>query len=572
MQLIRILGILFVTIFLHAGGFAQETQPEIWLGELDVKAAKLRLEVRLSIDADNVPSATLISLDQNNSEINVDEVKIDGQQIELSLNDVRAKFVGVIDKETNTWSGTFTQGGQEFPLTFKKVDEVPNRIHVATWQGVLRAAGQEFEFQLRVFEEGDKTLALLDSFSESRMGLATEFLQDDDEFRFEVPISGGKFVGTLNEDNTQVDGKWFQRGGEYELKFDSVPVGETRIAKLSRPQTPNPPFPYDSTELKVENSDANLVLVGTLTTPPQDGPFPTVILVSGSGPQDRDETIVGHKPFLVLADHLTRAGFAVFRYDERGVGESTGTFEGATTEDFAADVEKIFEFLCDNPLVDTNNIGIIGHSEGGLVAPMIAARNRKVSFIVMMAGPGVTGERILLTQSREISEVEGVPRAALDLNEQILGMVLEQVSIDPDDVLSMEKVIEEFKKTLSDEDREDFEIPESALEQFAQFQTPWFRFFIHYDPVPALKKVECDVLSIIGEKDLQVNCEMNQLAIESAFKESGNASYKIERLPGLNHLFQKSKTGSPSEYSRIEETLNPKFLEVLTSWLLERVK
>ncbi len=562
----------FVAVLVFgAAGFAQENHPEIWLGELDVKVAKLRLEVRLSFDEDGNSSAKLISLDQNNAEINVDEFEIDGQKVDMAINQVNAKFSGQVSEDRSEWNGTFTQAGKEFPLIFKRVEQVPEREHVATWIGTLEAGGQEFEFQLRVFEEGDLKSAVLDSFSESMMGLATEFRQQNEEFQFEVPISEGKFVGELNEDKNKVDGKWIQRGSEFDLSFESIPVAETKSAVVRRPQTPNVPFPYDTVELSIEIKEAGLVLAGTLSTPRSEGPFPTVILVSGSGPQDRDETILGHKPFLVLADHLTRSGFAVFRYDERGVGESTGVYQGATTEDFASDAEAIYQSLLDNPLVDKENFGIIGHSEGGLVAPMIAARNSDVAFVVLMAGPGVTGKKILLTQSREIAAVAGASAEALDLNEGILTMILDRISPENEEGNLVERAIEEFRKTLDEEQLKQFGTPDLAPAQFEQFETPWFKFFNVYDPAPALEKVKCGVLSIIGEKDLQVDCEINQAAIEAALKTGGNENFSIINLPELNHLFQKCETGSPGEYSRIEETLNPKFLETVTDWLLEQV-
>ena len=572
MKSISVLKICLALLFVPAVAIAQEQKQESWLGELDVNVAKLRLEIRLTFDEEGTPSATLISLDQNNAEIKVDSLEIDGKSISMEMKSVGASFKGELNEAHTECVGTFTQAGQEFPLTFKKVENVPDRTHVATWKGAFKVGEQEFDFQLRVFEEDDEEIALLDSFTEAIMGLATEFTQEGDDFQFVVPISAGKYVGKLNEDKTKVEGKWIQAGAEYELNFEAVDLTDTR-RKLNRirPQTPKEPFPYDTTELTFENKRAKISLAGTLTTPKGDGPFPTVILVSGSGPQDRDETILDHKPFAVLADHLTRAGIAVFRYDERGVGESTGTYEGATTEDFAEDVEAIFTALRKHPKVKKNRVGIIGHSEGGMVAPMIAARNRNVAFIVMMAGPGVPGKQILLTQSRAISAAEGVPEAALDLNQEIMSKVLDQVSPGNAGLNVIDGVFDELKDQLGGEQGNLEELSELAKTQFKQFETPWFQFFNVYDPLPALRKVRCPVLSVIGEKDLQVDCEMNQEAIEAALKEGGNKDYRIAKLPGLNHLFQKCESGSPTEYAKIEETLNPEFLDLLTTWLLERV-
>lgn len=572
MRSIKMLGMFIIPMLISVAAFAQEERTESWLGELDVTVAKLRLEIRLTFDEEGTPSATLISLDQNNAEIKVDTLEIDGANVSMEMNSVGAKFVGELNDEHTECAGTFTQAGQEFPLTFKKVDKVPNRVHVATWAGTLTAGNQEFEFQLRVFDEDGQQTALLDSFSESIMGLTTEFAQEDRDFKFEVPSTAGKYVGKLNDAGTRVDGKWMQAGQEFDLSFSAVDLAETRKPVPRRPQTPKEPFPYDVTELTIENPAADLSLAGTLTTPRGDGPFTTVILVSGSGPQDRDETILQHKPFAVLADHLTRAGIAVFRYDERGVGESTGTYEGSTSEDFASDVEAVFLALRKNDKVQKDRIGIIGHSEGGLIAPMVAVKHPQLSFIVLMAGPGVIGKQILLTQSRVIAADSGAPEEVLELNEKMLRMVLDDVRPGQENQGVVQSAIENFNQALAEDQREKYSLPETAIDQFSQFDTPWFKFFNVYDPAPTLEKVRCKVLSVIGEKDLQVDCEMNQKAIEAALKRGGNEDYKIVRLADLNHLFQKCETGNPSEYSRIEETLNPAFLKVVTEWILRQAE
>jgi pimeloyl-ACP methyl ester carboxylesterase len=549
---------------------AQE-EPQVWLGELDVQVAKLRLEVRLTTDDEGATKAQLISLDQNNAEIPVDSFVLEAGSVTMKMPSVQASFKGTMNEDSTECSGTFTQLGKEYPLTFRKVDRVPDRTHVKTWAGILKAGAREFEFQLRVFEDDDgQKSAVLDSFTESIEGLSTNFQQEGNSFQFEVPLSAGKYEGTLNEDQTKVIGKWIQGGGEYDLEFDSVEVSETRKLTMKRPQTPKAPFPYEVVELAIENETADLMLSGTLTIPEGDGPFSLAVLVSGSGPQDRDETIMGHKPFAVLADHLTRAGVAVFRFDDRGVGESTGDFAAATSEDFASDVIAIVNQLRERDDIRGDRVGVIGHSEGGLIAPMVAVKDPKLHFIVLMAGPGVSGREILLKQSREISQVSGASKEALDLNEKILMMVLDKISLDTKSENVIDEAIEEFKASLSEDDRESFALPESVKSQFKQFESPWFRFFNAYDPAPTVAQVRCSVLSVIGEKDLQVDCEVNSKAIRAALEQGGNADFRIEKLPELNHLFQKCETGSPGEYSKIEETLNRAFLELVTEWVLEK--
>lgn len=566
---------IFLLFLFSAPSLAQDSNR--WRGELDVKVAKLRLEIQITFDEDGAPKATLFSLDQGNAEIPVEKLSINGDQIEMEMNSVGASYSGELNADHTECTGTFTQNGQEFPLVFKKVeaeqgDPAMAPKHIETWTGKMNAAGREFEFQLRVFEDSEgKKSAKLDSLSESVRDLRTEFDQSGDQFEFTVPLSGAKYQGALAEDGKSVEGKWIQGGGEFALNFTSVELAKTNKVSKKRPQTPVPPFPYDAMELEVENNEAKLTLAGTLTMPKGDGPFATMILISGSGPQDRDETILEHKPFAVLADHLTKAGIAVFRYDERGVGKSTGTYSGATSEDFAGDVEAIIMALKKQDKVDKKKIGLIGHSEGGLIAPMIAARNQDVAFIVMMAGPGVPGKQIILTQSRAIAKASGVPDEALDLNQKFLKQMLGGIANDATPEGLLNRVIENIKKELPEEAQDGFKLPDAAKAQMAMFETPWFRFFSEYDPVPALKKTKCPVLSVIGEKDLQVDCEMNQEAIEAALKAGNNKDYTISRLADLNHLFQKCETGSPTEYASIEETLNPVFLDLITNWLLKRV-
>lgn len=576
----RISAILFLATLLLSSSYPahsaysqdQDGESEQWLGVLDVGVAKLRLQIDITFAEDGTPLAKLTSLDQNNAEIKVDSLTIDGNQVEMTMPQVKAKYSGVLNDEFSRCEGTFTQHGKEYPLTFTLGLKAKESTHIATWAGTLVAGEQSFDFQLRVFEDEDKNQsAKLDSFSESAMGLPTEFSQTDQDFTFKVPVSGARYQGQLSEDKTKVTGKWKQRGNSLDLEFVSVPLAETRKAEVVRPQTPKGPFPYDSEELTVLNASAKLSLSGTLTTPKGDGPFATVILVSGSGPQDRDETILGHKPFAVIADHLTRAGLAVFRYDERGVGKSTGTYDGATTEDFANDVESIIAHLRKHDKVRKSQIGIIGHSEGGLVAPMVASKDRKLGFIVLMAGPGVPGKQILLTQSRAIAAASGVPEAALDINEKVLKAVLDQLTPDSPAKNIADSIKEQIQKNLDPATQEKMENDESTKAQFTQLETPWFRFFNVYDPLPALKKTRCPVLSVIGEKDLQVDCEMNQVAIEGALKAGKNPDYTISRLPNLNHLFQECDTGSPTEYRKIQQTISPDFLNLVTEWILERV-
>jgi hypothetical protein len=286
-----------------------------------------------------------------------------------------------------------------------------------------------------------------------------------------------------------------------------------------------------------------------------------VLLIAGSGPNDRDESILGHKPFLVLSDYLTRKGIVVLRADKRGVGRSTGKYATATTADFATDAEAGVAYLKTRSEVDPHRIGLVGHSEGGTIAPMVAAGNPDVRFIVMMAGTGVTGERILVEQVRMIAEANGISKEkaaqAADKESELLALVVKET-----DNAVVEK---ELREKLAGQ------MPEAQIDAaIKDITSPWGRYLLSYDPTTALRKVVCPVLAIDGEKDLQVSPAQNLPPIRKALEEGGNKHFEIDELPGLNHLFQTAKTGSPAEYAQIEETISPVALDKIATWILKQ--
>ncbi len=332
--------------------------------------------------------------------------------------------------------------------------------------------------------------------------------------------------------------------------------------ELRRPQNPAKPYPYREEEVSF-SSNGQIVLAGTLTVPSGTGKFPAAILLSGSGPRDRDESLAGHQPFLVLADALTRAGIAVLRYDKRGFGKSTGDYASATAEDFASDAESAIAYLKTRPEIDGGKIGLVGHSEGGILAPMVAMKSRDVAFIVLLAGPALKGEDTLLLQSRLLATAAGMSdehvEASLAFNRQAYALVREEK-----DPAALEKRIKELVEASGLSGA----MPPAALEQqIRMMNSPWFRFFLDYDPVPALEKTTCPVLALDGEKDLQVPPKENLPLIEKALKAAGNKDFTVKEMPGLNHLFQHSPTGSPTEYGEIEETMSPEVLSMVSEWI-----
>ena len=332
---------------------------------------------------------------------------------------------------------------------------------------------------------------------------------------------------------------------------------DTKKDKPKRPQDPVKPYPYRAEDLTYANAGAGIHLAATLTIPNGKGPFPAVVLITGSGQQDRDESLMGHKPFLVLSDYLTRKGIAVLRSDDRGAGGSGGDFGAATTADFATDVEAAVAYLKTRREVDPHRIGLAGHSEGGVIAPMVAARNRDIAFIVMLAGPGVSGDRIIVAQVVAGAEAAGMSHEAAAAAGVQQKRILDLVEQEKDTQVIREKLGAELKG-----------MPAAQVDNIVkQMTSPWYRYFLTYDPAPALRRVTCPVLALNGEKDTQVPPNLNLPAIRKALEEGRNKNFEVDELPGLNHLFQHAKTGAVSEYAQIEETFAPEALDKIAAWI-----
>lgn len=327
---------------------------------------------------------------------------------------------------------------------------------------------------------------------------------------------------------------------------------------LRRPQDPVPPYPYNTADVTFP-ADDGAVLAGTLTWPPGPGPFTTVVLVSGSGPNDRDETVAGHHPFLVIADALTRAGVATFRYDKRGVAASGGDYDVATTVDFSADARAALRMVRAGGHFATAATGFVGHSEGGMVGPMAADGNPDAQFLVLLAPPGVPGDEILISQSRAIAAADGASTAELDRAEEVNRRVYACHRDAPTtDALTSCLVSVLGSVGLSGK---------RLSSQVEALSSPWMRFFITYDPAPVLTRTTVPVLVLNGRLDLQVLPELNLPPIRRALQTAGNQDATVEVLDGLNHLFQHTTNGSPSEYQRIDETIAPEMLSRLTAWI-----
>ena len=355
-------------------------------------------------------------------------------------------------------------------------------------------------------------------------------------------------------------------------------IGSAAV-NAQRPQEPRAPYPYCEEEVFFLNERDHIRLAGTLTLPLSEGPFPAVVLISGSGPQDRDEAMFGHKAFLVLADHLTRLGIAILRVDDRGVGKSMGNFSDATSEDFAADALAGIHYLNTRKEIAHGKIGLLGHCEGGLIASMVAAQSRDVAFLVMMAGPALKGDQIVVgaggvdcKDGWMSEELVAEIRAA---QERIFALI-NQANIPETKIRKEAEVFHDLAARIRAEapesKRKMAEIVSAAIEnQTELFLSRWFRFYLTYDPRTALMRVKCPVLALYGERDTQVPARENLEAMRQALESGRNKDYTLLILPKLNHLFQTAATGAISEYEQIDETMSSVALDTVSNWVLQTV-
>lgn len=436
------------------------------------------------------------------------------------------------------------------------------------WNGILKVQGMELRLVFHISRGDSAYYAEMDSPDEKAVGIkasATSF--KNPTLTIEISRLGIRYQGQYGSNG--ITGNFYQSGQSFPLNL-SREVIEKKAP--FRPQEPKQPYPYKSEDVKFPGNSGKVELAGTLTLPDGRKHFPTVILITGSGPQNRDEELMTHKPFLVLADHLTKKGIAVLRYDDRGFGQSTGKFGAATSVDFANDVRAAIAYLKTRKEIDTSRIGLLGHSEGGLIAPMIAA-DTKVAFIVLLAGPGVSGSQILLKQVELIARSQGADEEGVQKKVKInrdIFQLFNQYGEDP----SFETRLEQYlNEALSGNDilAEGTDKKAFIKTQVSVFKRPWMRYFLKYDPVTSLKLVKCPVLALNGGKDVQVAAE-NLAVIEKAIRQGGNNNVTVKEFPDMNHLFQTCKTGAMDEYASIEQTIDPSVLAVISDWVLKQTK
>jgi pimeloyl-ACP methyl ester carboxylesterase len=572
-----------------------------WIGRIDAGATKPFMALEISADAIDAPSARLFSLEMGS-------VNAECEQVEIEARDVTMvhKVVG----RSMRIAAKVSEDGQELTGTISTVapadqqDERNDETQTFVLHRSLKAVAQDtamaFSGELAVPRMGKLGMSIVLAHGPSGVWVGTadvpvqgllgmplaDVSEADGFIKATMPIPGyPAFIeARIDQDRDRLIGRFKQATIDLELELprDHGYVSPT----LSRPQHPRPPFPYEIRDLYVP-TPGGFDLAGTLTIPKEsgkDGAYPCAVLISGSGQQDRDETLLGHKPFLVIADALTRQGVAVFRYDDRGVGESGGRdqLEHATSADFANDAAAVVEFLKTQSGIDPDRIGLIGHSEGGLIAPLVATTREDVAFIVLLAGPGVTGREILELQGKLIFKAEGQSDEEIEAFSSRQKRLLDLVIAGADD----DEIAEAYESMETKNAEANGEVADGADEaadgagpsdlqqqirmQLQMLNNEWMRYFLTYDPRPALAKLTCPVLAINGTLDLQVWHEQNLPEIEKVMRAAGG-DITIKRYENLNHLFQPAKTGGISEYALSEVTFDEAVLKDISDWIASKI-
>ena len=545
-------------------GRAQQPIAGDWLGTLNAGGAQLHLALHITAAQDGNLKATWDSIDQGANGLPINAISLKDSKLAFSVDAAHISYEGTVNKDATKIDGTWTQG-QPLKLDFKrapaKAAAAPSDID-GSWLGTLDAGAFKLRIVFKIVNTQDGLTAQLQTPDQGpAWRSATSVTRSGNSLAIAVNAIQATFEGKIAADLNSIEGTFTQGGLSLPLALKRI-KDQSEVEPPRRPQTPVKPYPYREEDVTYANKAAGNTLSATLAIPQGKGPFPAVLLISGSGPNDRDETLFGHKPFLVLSDYLTRRGIAVLRADKRGIGKSTGDYAHATTADFATDAEAGVAFLKTRSEVDSHKIGLIGHSEGGVVAPMVAARNSDVAFVVLLAGSGVPGDQIIVEQTRLLAEAAGVSKEKAA-----------EAAVQERELLALVKA-EKDEAALDKKLREKLAaggVPEARIDtSIKEITSPWFRYFLAYDPATALGKLTCPVLVLNGSKDLQVPPAQNLPAIRKALEAGGNKHFEIDDLPGLNHLFQTAKTGSLAEYAQIEETISPVALDKISGWILKQ--
>jgi pimeloyl-ACP methyl ester carboxylesterase len=554
-----------------------------WEGKLSIPGGSLRLVLHVKVSTDGKMSGTVDSPDQGVNGLLVDKFNVKANSFSFEISQVNGKYAGTLSEDQQMLNGKWSQNGSELSLNLKKeaaspekeasgqpplIDSMQVKPFIGIWEGKLELPGASLRLAVHISFSDGVMNATLDSPDQGVKGIVASKVEiNGKKIVATLNSIGGTYSGELNAEGSVLEGSWTQMNVTTVLDLKKT----DKVSEIKRPQEPKRPFPYNEEEVTFVNRKDGDTLAGTFTWPKSGSNFPVAVFVTGSGPQNRDEELLGHKPFLVISDYLTRNGIATLRYDDRGFAKSTGNFATGTTLDFAEDALAAVDYLKTRKEINREKIGIIGHSEGGIIAPIVASRTSSVGFIVLLAGPGVPGIDILREQSALIMRAQGAKetdiQAGLAFNEKLFGIMKEHLDSAQTEAKT-DAAIAAFIPTLPDSLKSSPEYSEASLKsRIKPLFSPWFKTFLFLDPRDYLRKVHCPVLAVNGSKDLQVPPDQNLPEIEKALKEAGNKQFVTKRFDGLNHLFQKAVTGSPNEYATIEETFSPDVLHTIQTFI-----
>lgn len=559
----RIFVLLFFS-WIATSALAQEITGQ-WMGTLKLPTMDLKLVFNV-IHSGEKYRATFDSPNQGAKNIPIETTCYGNGGLIFRIPRIRAEYSGRLN-EQGVVEGIFRQNGQEFPMVLERVVYIPvpgEYDFNGQWIGTVELQGIKLRVVFHISRIGNEYASAMDSPDQGAQGTPVQVTRvSGREIVMEIPAISFIYQGEADREG-KITGKLTQFGVEYTLNLEL----QNEIVKLDRPQEPKAPFPYRIEEVVFGNEADSVMLAGTLTLPEGEDDFPVAVMISGSGPQNRDEEMMGHKPFWVIADYLARRGIGVLRFDDRGVGKSTGVFAKATSLDFARDAASAVRYLKEKRKF--REIGLIGHSEGGMIAPLVASEVKDVKFIVLLAGTGIRGDQVLLTQQAAINREAGIADTVIQEIEQwyrgIYNIILASSSMDEvrDTVTTyFRELVDAVPSGLFGEMKSE-DVIRARVDQLLH---PWMYFFMRYDPVPVLKKVKCPVLALNGDKDLQVLPEINLEGIRRGLVAAKNRNVTIKVLPDLNHLFQECESGAPALYGSISQTFSPVALKEIGDWI-----
>jgi len=558
--------ILSLILSAYSMSLCAHSLPGDWHGKLDTPQGQLMLIFNFSREENGILHGQLeVPTQAPGQKIPLQDIRWQDDLLSFTIPAIAASFQGKAN--TQGWKGVFKQH-MEFPLQLVAGLPVANTVITGMdghWRSTLHRNGMDLRLLLKIETGEHGTIIRFDSPDASVMNLpVTDFSRDGKLVSFRIAAAAVTFNGVLSDDGESLTGQWL-RVGQPELKLSFVRDVVQRQVEHKRPQYPVAPFPYRQFDVQFSNDSAQITLAGTLTLPEGKGPFPAAILLSGSGPQDRDQAVFGHKTFLVIADHLTRQGMAVLRFDDRGTNASTGDHNAATSADFATDANAAVSYLRSRADIQAQSIGFIGHSEGGMIGPLAALNNPDIAFMVLLAAPGTDTVQLIESQRRLIGMSQGISEQQLRETAPIITEINRQVMAAKDSVEAANWLTTFF----SAEVMQQLGLTEMQRPLLVnQYSRDWYRFFLSYQPAAVLSQLTMPILAINGSLDHQVAADENLAAIAAALK--SNSDVTVIKLEGLNHMFQTSSTGAFAEYAELEETFAPAALNTISDWLTQR--